>query len=97
MLTLTKQQVIDYINSQPDERPVDMMDFIAVPEDKCGCLLVHIFRDKFPACKADIGASTKRVWVRAHRIALERSIGHFVCYLPQATTYKGLKQQALTW
>ncbi len=102
---LTKQDVIDFINSQPDERPVDMYNNIAAP-DTGGCLLVQLHKHYFPDNKDIIGASY--TYVCLHKLEEKRkeseealNIDFEVSLLPLisrgAKSYKELKQQALTW
>lgn len=43
MTTVTKKQIIDFINSQPADRPVDM--FNPNSNDRCGCVMVHYGRE----------------------------------------------------
>lgn len=99
MITLTKQQVIDFINSQPDGRPVDMNEFLQVYSNDCDCLLIHLHRNYFPANKYPISADTRggHTIIPDFYIELEKPITVFITASAQATTYKQLKKQALTW
>ncbi len=103
MITLTKQQVIDFINSQPDDREVNMNQNDS--EDSCGCLLIHLARQYYPDYKERFSASY--TFVSPDTISSEEdgyfklitdSVALFIVGTnKQATTYKDLKQQALTW
>lgn len=39
MKIITKQEIIDFIKSQPDDRPVNMRQMVST--DSCGCFMVH--------------------------------------------------------
>jgi len=41
---VTRQQIIDFVNAQPDERPVDMRECIN-SEPFCGCVMIHYGRE----------------------------------------------------
>jgi hypothetical protein len=43
MKNVTKQEVIDFIKSQPDDREVDMQQ--SNSDYKCGCVMVHYAQD----------------------------------------------------
>lgn len=43
MEMLTKQQIYDFVNSQPDDREVNMFHYHF--EQKCGCVMVHYAKD----------------------------------------------------
>lgn len=67
---LTKQQVIDFINSQPDERPIDFTEPNYSPGD-CGCLLVHLnqnvtsnYTDSIHCSFSDASNYEKNWWVK---------------------------------
>lgn len=40
---ITFQQLKDFINSQPDDRPVDMCQ--NMNSEECGCVMIHYGRD----------------------------------------------------
>ncbi len=100
MITLTKQQVIDFINSQPDDRKVEMENNVAQP-DSCGCVMIHLGRKFCPEVNATLGAGCKNIesYVdrRATQLITTPNMAHFIFNPTRATTYKDLKQQALTW
>lgn len=56
MKTLTKQDIIDFINKQPNRRRVNFRQCLDVEENQCGCLMVHIYREFFPEYKGAVCA-----------------------------------------
>jgi hypothetical protein len=45
---ITKQQMIDFIMAQPDDRPINMLNPDYYPSsNKCGCLMVEYAKDNF--------------------------------------------------
>jgi hypothetical protein len=49
--TYTKEQVIDFINAQPDDRKIDFSESSTHPvydKAECGCLLVHLVQHTYP-------------------------------------------------
>ncbi len=45
-INLSNEQVIEFINKQPDSRPVNFDE--PNGNDECGCLLIHLFKERFP-------------------------------------------------
>jgi hypothetical protein len=46
MKKITKQQMIDFIMAQPDDRPINMrQNEFDVNKDDCGCLMVEFAKD----------------------------------------------------
>ena len=49
MITVTKEQLLEYITKQPNDRPINFVEnFFDQTIDKCGCLMVQYARDNFP-------------------------------------------------
>ena len=44
MVTVTRQDMVEFIQAQPDDRKVDFAD--AFKDDECGCVMVHYGREK---------------------------------------------------
>lgn len=62
-IILTKEQVIKFIKSQRNNRPINFQVSVHEPENKaCGCLLIHIFQSKFPKFKGRFRAGTCHVF-----------------------------------
>lgn len=63
--TYTKQQVIDFINAQPDEKLIDFSDSYVHPSYQAegqGCLLVHLIKETYPEEVGRFGASCAFSW-----------------------------------
>jgi len=43
MISISKQQLLDFINNQPDDRQVNFSENSS--RDSCGCLMVHMAKD----------------------------------------------------
>lgn len=43
MRIVTKQELIDFVDAQPDDRPVDFNQFYSIED--CGCLMVHFGKE----------------------------------------------------
>ncbi len=65
-ITLNKQQIKRFINSQPNSKRVNMSENSS--DGKCGCLLVHLFRSKFPKDKEYFDAGYTNVDSNSNRI-----------------------------
>ena len=47
-MTYTFEELKQFVLSQPDEQPIDMVDNIGNNREKCGCILVQYGRMKNP-------------------------------------------------
>lgn len=56
---ITREQIIEFINNQPDNRKVDMEE--ASNTGRCGCLLIHLFKHYFPEDNGACFAGTMHV------------------------------------
>lgn len=43
MITISKKQIKDFVNKQPDDKPIDFQQNFS--KDSCGCLMVHIGKE----------------------------------------------------
>ena len=44
MITVTKQEIIDFVFAQPDDRPVNMRES-RINKEECGCVMVHYWSE----------------------------------------------------
>ncbi len=91
MIQITKQQMVDFIFSQPDEREVDMVQ--AHPEASCGCVMVHYGKEHnipFSFC----GTSAFSVKELITAVLIDCNYGTFWSSpsLTSKYTYKELKE-----
>ncbi len=88
-ITLNKQQVKRFINAQSDSKRVNMEQNDS--EGNCGCLLVHLFRKKFPKDKGYIFAAYDMVDSNSNRIETLGFQLHPIL-VANPKTYKTLKK-----
>lgn len=43
MRIVTKQELIDFVDAQPDDRPIDFQQFYSTED--CGCLMIHFGKE----------------------------------------------------
>ena len=43
MITVTKQELIDFVDAQPDDRHIDFQQFYSTED--CGCLMIHFGKE----------------------------------------------------
>ena len=63
--TYTKQQVIDFINAQPDEKGINFSESYSHPiygSPTCGCLLLQMIHKAYPEEVGKYGASCSFSW-----------------------------------
>lgn len=97
--TYTKEQVIDFINAQPDDRAINFGESWIHPEDdtspKCGCLLVHMIQNTYPEKVKLHGAACAFAWAESYVGNYKIETPHINTHLmeeKQITTYGQLKQ-----
>lgn len=56
MITVTKQEIVDFINGQPQSRPVDMRENFF--DEPCGCVMVHYGKEMLKFDKFGCGYKT---------------------------------------
>ncbi len=98
-MELTKEQIKEFIDTQPDNRPVEMgMSWVRNDED-CGCLLVHVYRHFNPEYKGEIQAGyNAHVGLSNKGFSIKTpNVSHFIEKTSERTTYKDLKKLAKTW
>lgn len=93
-ITLSAQDVKAFINSQSNRKRVNMAkNMINGSKKTCGCLLVHLFQNKFPEDKGSIFAAYTSVDSNSNRISLGNfNLSPFLNKSPK--TYKQLKKIA---
>lgn len=82
MKKITEQQIIDYINSQPADKKVDMYE--PTSSQECGCVMVHYAKDKIKefadrpiTCGFSNFTSVTKKGIKSNRY-LERSISAII-------------------
>ncbi len=105
-MELTKEQIKEFIFAQPDERPIKMGEISATgKDDRCGCLLIHLFRHYYPDYKGCIEAGfAADVKSNDDNIKLNIKTPHILHFLgapdlsiERKSNYKTMKAAALTW
>ena len=94
-IILSKQDVKDFINSQPDEREVNMDESTSIYLNKptCGCLLIHLYKDRFKDDFSYIRAGINHA--RGDSFFIVNNFDNFdICEFLESeqTTYKELKK-----
>jgi hypothetical protein len=85
MIRITQQDLLDFIQAQPDDRPVDMNENKSA--DHCGCLAVQYMRSNHPDVKFNF-ASICGVATETERVA--HSDIRFADFVPTGVfTWKG--------
>lgn len=91
MRTVTKQELIDFVDAQPDDRPVDFNQFYSIED--CGCLMVH-FGKEVLKLKGRFSCDNTR-WIVEGNVLAHLQGENFIFYNivsdPQVKTYGKLK------
>jgi len=61
MTTVTRQQIIDFVRAQPNDRPVNM-DENSNNETGCGCVMIHYGREILKLSQNDFEGCGCTVW-----------------------------------
>lgn len=74
---ITNQEFIDFINSQPDNRSIDMLDDNG---DGCGCVMIHYGQDVLKYSRPSAG--TVCIWEKNNFdetvVQMEKDIFNFI-------------------
>lgn len=60
MTTVTKQDILNWIEKQPDDRKINMLN--TTLNDECGCVMIEYAKDNFEGV-TDVGMTT---WWHSH-------------------------------
>lgn len=92
---VTKEEAVEFIMKQPDDRPINFMD--PRDDDRCGCLMVHIGREKglkFNYCLNTVWRKSSKNYSNPQRDeSVMKAIGwHFNTWGTGHINYKSLKE-----
>jgi len=81
MVPIPTKEVLDFIFQQPDDRPVSMLEPYIGPGNTCGCVLVHMMKERHPGCQPSAGYRNTRALLDNNEEVqywLEHSIGRIL-------------------